>query len=145
MIYSDQNISDVLFDYCCHPKRGDDIVGFKKSSRVIVHHKFCKRASTLIEQKEQTVFVKWTREAPERYKLIVGLENKRGSLASFLQYLAKMQIDLVTIELGQSQEGYADYFEMILELPDKNIELARKRLKAKYKVIDFVSVNDVYK
>jgi len=145
VIYSNQNVSNVLFDYCCHPKRGDDIIGFKKGSDVMVHHKFCERASTLMEQKEQMIFVKWTREAPERYRLIVGLENKRGSLATFLQYLAKMQINLVTIELGQSEEGHADYFEMILELPDKNVELAREKLKARYKVIDFVSANDVYK
>ena len=145
VIYSNQNVSNVLFDYCCHPKRGDDIIGFKKGSDVMVHHKFCERASTFMEQKEQMIFVKWTREAPERYRLIVGLENKRGSLATFLQYLAKMQINLVTIELGQSEEGHADYFEMILELPDKNVELAREKLKARYKVIDFVSVHDVYK
>ena len=145
VIYSNQNVSNILFDYCCHPKRGDDIIGFKKGSDVMVHHKFCERASMLMEQKEQMIFVKWTREAPERYRLIVSLENKRGSLATFLQYLAKMQINLVTIELGKSEEGHADYFEMILELPDKNVELAREKLKARYKVIDFVSVNDVYK
>jgi len=145
VIYSNQNVSNVLFDYCCHPKRGDDIIGFKKGNSVMVHHKFCERASILMEQKEQMIFVKWTREAPDRYRLIVSLENKRGSLATFLQYLAKMQINLVTIELGKSEEGHADYFEMILELPDKNVELAREKLKARYKVIDFVSANDVYK
>jgi GTP pyrophosphokinase len=98
-----------------------------------------------MSQKEEMVFVKWTREAPERYKLLVSIENEKGSLASFLQYLAKMQINLVTIELGKSEEGHADYFEMILELPDKNVDLIRERLKARYKVIDFVSAKDVYK
>ncbi len=145
VIYSNQNVSNVLFDYCCHPKRGDAILGFKKGNSVTVHHKFCKRAALLMEQKEQMVFVKWTREAPDRYKLIVSLENKRGSLASFLQYLAKMQINLVTIELGKSEEGHADFFEMILELPDKNVDMVKKRLKTKYKIIEFVSVNDAYK
>ncbi len=145
VIYSNQNISKTLFDFCCHPKRGDDIIGFKKGSNAMVHHKFCERASTLMEQKEQMVFVKWTREAPERYRLIVSLENKMGSLASFLQYLAKMQINLITIELGKSEEGHADYFEMILELPDKNVAQARGKLKDRYKIIEFVSANDVYK
>ena len=145
VVYSNQNVSNVLFDYCCHPKRGDDIIGFKRGNSVIVHHKFCENASTLMSQKEQMVFVKWSREAAERYRLIVSLENKRGSLATFLQYLAKMQINLVTIELGKSEEGHADYFEMILELPDKNVDLARKKLRARYKIVDFVSVKDVYK
>ncbi len=145
VIYSHQNISNVLFDYCCHPKRGDDILGFKKGNDVTVHHKFCERAATLMEQKEQMVFVKWTKEAPDRFKLIVSLENKRGSLATFLQYLAKMQVNLITIELGKSEEGHADYFEMIIELPDKDMNSARDKLKSRYRVIEFVSVNDVYK
>lgn len=145
VIYSNQNINNVLFDYCCHPKRGDSIIGFKRGHDVIVHHKFCERAAILMNKKEQTVFVKWTKEAPDRYKLIVSLENKKGSLATFLQYLAKMQINLITIELGKSDEGNADYFEMILELPEKNMELAREKLKARYKIIDFVSLHDVYK
>ena len=145
VIYSNQHVTNVLFDYCCHPKRGDNIIGFKRGHDVIVHHKFCENASHLMSQNETMVFVKWTREAPERYKLLVSIENEKGSLASFLQYLAKMQINLVTIELGKTEEGHADYFEMILELPDKNIDLARGKLKARYKVLDFVSLKDVYK
>lgn len=146
VIYSNHHIANVYFDYCCHPKRGDDIVGFKKGNDVFVHHKLCERAASLMEESEPMVFVKWTREAPERYKLIVSLENKKGSLASFLAYLAKMQINLVTIELGKAEdEGHADYFEMILELPDKNVNAVRENLKGKYRVIEFVSVNDAYK
>jgi GTP diphosphokinase / guanosine-3',5'-bis(diphosphate) 3'-diphosphatase len=145
VIYSHFNISSVLFDYCCHPKRGDDIIGFKKGNDVIVHHKLCERAASFMKNKETMVFVKWTREAPERYKLIVSLENKRGSLAGFLQFLAKMQVNLVTIELGKSEERTADFFELIIELPDKNMDSAREKLLTKYRVIEFVSVNDAYK
>jgi len=146
VIYSNYHISNVYFDYCCHPKRGDDIVGFKKGTDIFVHHKLCERAAVLMDENEPMVFVKWTKEAPDRYKLIVSLENKKGSLASFLLYLAKMEINLVTIELGKSDdEGHADYFEMILELPDKNINAVRDNLKNKYRIIQFVSVNDAYK
>jgi GTP pyrophosphokinase len=145
VVYSNQNISNVFFDFCCHPKRGDDIMGFRKGNQVFVHHKLCDRAYELLEKKATMVFVKWTRDAPERYKLIVSLENKRGALASFLGYLAKMQINLVTIELGKSEEGHVDFFEMILELPDKSTDSIRSNLKSKYSVIEFVSVDDVYK
>ena len=146
VIYSNHHIANVYFDYCCHPKRGDDIVGFKKGNDVFVHHKLCERAASLMDLEEDMVFVKWTKEAPERYKLIVSLENKKGSLAAFLLYLAKMQINLVTIELGKSEdEGHADYFEMILELPDKNVDSVRDNLKSKYRIIEFISVTDAYK
>ncbi len=145
VIYSNQNISNVYFDFCCHPKRGDDIFGFKKGNDVFVHHKLCERAGEMMDKSETMVFVKWTKDAPDRYKLIVSLENKKGCLAAFLLYLAKMQINLVTIELGKSEEGHADYFEMILELPDKPIKSIRNNLKTKYSVIEFVSINDAYK
>jgi GTP pyrophosphokinase len=145
VVYSSQHISNVYFDFCCHPKRGDDIFGFKKGSDVFVHHKLCDRASKLMSENATMVFVKWTKDAPDKYKLLISLENKKGSLASFLLYLAKMQINLVTIELGNSEEGHADYFEMILELPDVLVDSIRKNLKSKYRVIEFVSVNDAYK
>ncbi len=146
VIYSNHNISNVYFDYCCHPKRGDDIVGFRKGNDVFVHHKLCERATILMDENEPMTFVKWTKEAPDRYKLIVSLENKKGSLATFLAYLAKMQVNLVTIELGKAEdEGHADYFEMILELPEKNINSVRDNLKGRYRVIELVSAKDAYK
>jgi len=145
VVYSNQNVSSALFDYCCHPKRGDAILGFKRGHHVMVHHKFCEKAASLLENKEQVIFVKWTREAPEHYKLLVSLENEKGSLASFLLYLAKMQVNLVTIELSKSEESNSDYFEMIVELPEKNLSSIKSNLKAKYKIINFVSLNDVYK
>ena len=78
--------------------------------------------------------------------MIVSLENKKGSLASFLAYLAKLEINLVTIALGKAEdEGHSDYFEMILELPDKNLSNIRENLKTHYRIIQFVSVNDAYK
>ena len=69
VIYSNHNIANVYFDYCCHPKRGDDIVGFRKGNDVFVHHKLCERAAILIDENEPMTFVKWTKEAPDRYKL----------------------------------------------------------------------------
>ena len=145
VVYSNQNISNVLFDYCCHPKRGDDIVGFKKASVVTIHHKFCEKTTKLIEKKEPMAFVKWSKDIPSRYKLLVIIENKKGSLASFLQFLAKMDINVVTIQLGQNEDVQADFFELILEFPDKNTQKIKDNIKEKYKVIELVPVDDVYK
>ena len=99
-----------------------------------------------MEHKDEMIFVKWTRNAPHRYKLIVSIENKRGSLASFLFYLAKMQINLVTIELGKSEDGHVDYFELVIELPEgADSTHMRESIKMRYKLIEFISLNDAYK
>ncbi|MDR3346780.1 MAG: RelA/SpoT family protein [Campylobacteraceae bacterium] len=147
VIYSNQSVSSVMFDHCCHPKRGDDIIGFvKKSGDVTVHHKMCERAAKMMESKEPMIFVKWTRDAPGQYKLLVSIENKRGSLAAFLAFLAKIQVNIQTIELKKAEDGAADYFRIVIELPeDVKPEQIKDNIKERYKLIEFVSLNDAYK
>ncbi|NPA81260.1 MAG: bifunctional (p)ppGpp synthetase/guanosine-3',5'-bis(diphosphate) 3'-pyrophosphohydrolase [Epsilonproteobacteria bacterium] len=144
--YSVGGISEVYFDYCCHPKIGDDIVAFlRKGNEANVHHKLCSNAIKMIESHEKMVFVEWSKKRPNRYKVIVSLENTKGSLASFLQFLAKFNINLVTIKLGESEEGLKSYFEMTLDFPEKDVEKIQDKIAAKYKVIEFSRVDDAYK
>ena len=91
------------------------------------------------------IFVKWTRVAPHRFKIILSLENRRGSLAEFLTYMAKMQVDLVTISLTETREATADFFELTIELGENlNVNEIKERLRDRYKIIDFVSLDDAY-
>lgn len=145
VVYSNYKVSDVEFDYCCNPKRGDDIIGFRNGHSVIVHHKLCERASKLMQSGKEMIFVKWTRNAPLRYKIILSLENKRGSLATFLAFLSKMQIDLVTITLKESYDKQADFFELTIEV-NENLDLndIREKIKDKYKIVEFISLKDAY-
>jgi GTP pyrophosphokinase len=147
VVYSNFSIKSVDFDYCCNPKRGDDIIGFRNGSNVTVHHKLCERAAKLMSDKEEMIFVKWTRNAPHRYKVIVSIENKRGSLAEFLTYLAKLNVDLVTITLSESDDLIAaDYFDVVIELSE-NLDSSsiRDKLKDRYKIAEFSSLSDAYK
>lgn len=146
VVYSNFNVSSVEFDYCCNPKRGDDIMGFRNGHDVSVHHKFCERALNLMRNGNENIFVKWTRIAPHRYKIILSIENKRGSLASFLAYLARLDVDLVSIKLSENSEKSVDYFEMTIELNENlNSNDIKEKLKNKYKIIEFTSLNDAYK
>ena len=91
------------------------------------------------------IFVKWTRVAPHRFKIILSLENRRGSLAEFLTYMAKMQVDLVTISLTETREATADFFELTIELGENlNVNEIKEQLRDRYKIIDFVSLDDAY-
>ena len=144
-VYSIGGVSKVYFDYCCHPKIGDDIVAFKKSNEANVHHKLCANAIKMIEDREPMLFVEWSKKRPNRYKMIVSLENTKGSLASFLQFLAKFNINLVTIKLDESEEGHTNYFEMTLDFPEKGVEKIKEKIVNKYKIIEFVRVDDAYK
>ncbi|WP_373408088.1 RelA/SpoT family protein [Campylobacter hyointestinalis] len=146
VVYSNHKINAVEFDYCCNPKRGDDIIGFRSGHNVVVHHKLCERATKFMENKDEMIFVKWTRNAPHRYKVILSIENKRGSLAAFLTYLAKLNVDLVTITLNESDDSVAgDYFDVTIEL-NENLDsnAIRDRLKERYKIVEFKSLSDAY-
>lgn len=146
VVYSNHDIKEVQFDYCCNPKRGDDIIGFRHNHNVTAHHKFCERAETLMKNGQEMIFVKWTRNAPHKYKIILNLENKRGSLAEFLNYLVKLQVDLVAINFNENSDKSSDYFEIVIELNENlNSDSIKDRLKNHYKIVDFVSLDDAYR
>ena len=146
VIYSNYKITSAEFDYCCNPKRGDDIMGFRHGHRAVVHHKLCERASKLLENGEEMIFVRWTKVAPDRYKIILSLENKRGSLAEFLTDLAKLKIDLVTINLADGgEEDSAEYFELVIQIVENvDSQKVMESLKNKYKIVEFSSLADAY-
>ncbi|WP_180374468.1 RelA/SpoT family protein [Campylobacter pinnipediorum] len=145
VIYSNHKITNVEFDYCCNPKRGDDIIGFRQNHNAIVHHKLCERANKFISDKNEMIFVKWTRNAPHRYKIILSLENRKGSLAEFLTYLTKFGINLATIGLNESSGVTSNIFILSVEICDGiSVDMVKKRLKERFKIIDFISENDAY-
>ena len=145
VLYVTSNYSKVIFDYCCHPKRGDEIVAFKKGGDVIVHHKFCSYAGELMDAFEPMVFVRWSTHKLDRYKLLVSIENKKGSLASFLLFLAKIDIDLLSIEVARSEDSHINYFELVVEMQKKSKEKMLKDINKKYKIIEFAPLDDAYK
>ncbi len=149
-IYSTHNYSSVSFDYCCHPKDGDEIVAIAKASSITVHHKFCQKAKELIDERKKCVFIKWSRKKNNIYKLIVSIENKKGALAKFLQYLAKIDVDLVNISLSKSEDSLNSYFEIDIEISnDSDLKSIKEKIINKnnqsYNIIDFFAINDAYK
>ncbi len=150
VIYSTNHYSNISFDYCCHPKNGDDIVGIVKGANITVHHKFCQKAKTLIDEKKKSVFIKWAEKKEQIFKLIISIENKKGALAKFLQYLAKIEVDLLNISLSKSEDNLTSYFEIDIEISkDTDANIVKDKLINKksdsYNIIDFFAINDAYK
>lgn len=144
VIYSNHKITNVEFDYCCNPKRGDSIVGFRNGHNVLVHHKLCERANKMIGKNEMA-FVKWTKIAPHRYKIILNLENRKGALAEFLTFLARLGVNVATINLNESGDISRNYFVLSVEISENiSADDVKERLKERYKIIDFTSQDDAY-
>jgi len=144
-IFSVNSVSSVVFDYCCHPKAGDQIMAFLDKSKVHVHHKMCKSAGKYLDAKKPMVFVRWERKNIYNYKLIASLHNEKGALAKFLTYLARIGIDISSIELGKNSGEYTKYCEIGFESKDENMHTLRTKIETKIKVIHLIRTDDAYK
>lgn len=145
VVYSNTSINDIVFDYCCHPKFGDEVMGFLEKSKVHVHHKMCQNAAKKLENNEKMVFVKWAKEKIFKFKLIASLPNEKGALADFLAYLAKQNIDIVAIELGKDNLDYIHYCDIVFQSEEADINTLRAKIESKIKVVHLVRSDDAYK
>jgi GTP diphosphokinase / guanosine-3',5'-bis(diphosphate) 3'-diphosphatase len=145
IIYSKYSIGKVEFDYCCHPKSGDDIVVFYKKGKAIIHHKLCDFAHTKIMDNEPMLKGEWIKEGITTYKMVVSLENQQGALANFINFLAKSHANILSLELGKSKHDYAQYCELLAEFQEKSLQTTKEKLQQRYKVIEFTSAKDAYK
>ena len=143
VIYTSYPIMKVEFDYCCHPKRGDEIVAFREGHKAIVHHKMCHVAQKKIEEGVPALFIEWKEDSIPKYKLIALLPDRKGALAHFLQYLSKLDINIISIELGKNIER-TNLCEMEFESDIADIEILRKKIATKVKIIEFIKTTDAY-
>ncbi len=144
-IKSHQNINDVTFKYCCHPKNGDEIIAFKKGSVAEIHHKMCDTALVKIEEDEKMLLVAWNAQRVYKYQLTASLVNSKGALAKFLLFLAKMGVDILSIELGNKKEDEMQYCSLTFTTKDSDLSGLRKKIEQKTHIVEFVCADDIYK
>lgn len=144
-LFSNSYVSDVVFDYCCHPKAGDEIVAFLEKSKAYVHHKMCKSAIKKLEINEQMLFVRWEKQNIYNYNMIVSLHSGKGTLAEFLNFLVKLNIDINSIELRKNKSESSRYCELGFESKEADINSLRARMEQKIKVIHLIRTDDAYR
>ncbi|MBN2870108.1 MAG: bifunctional (p)ppGpp synthetase/guanosine-3',5'-bis(diphosphate) 3'-pyrophosphohydrolase [Campylobacterales bacterium] len=144
-VYANRSVGDAVFDYCCHPKTGDEIVAFLQDGKAHVHHKMCKHAAVMMERNEPMVFVRWKQQHYFRYHLIISMQSAQGSLADLLTYMAKMGADINSIELGKEKSEHTQYCEMEFQTLEADINRLRSKLEKKGKIIQFFRTDDAYR
>jgi RelA/SpoT family (p)ppGpp synthetase len=143
--YTNKNIESVEFDYCCHPKLGDEIVAFHQRGRAVIHHKLCSKAYELMKQDTPMLHVEWKSKQSAKYRLIVGLQNKKGALLELLQELNKLDLNITNIELGIQSSDTAEYCKLEVETTSDNSNIIKDIISKKFKLADFISLKDAYK
>jgi len=136
-VLSNKPIQDISFHYCCHPKFGDKIVGILNKKEVEIHHRFCNNAENKIKK---AVFVEWVSNSQNRYFLVVSLQNKKGELAKFVNFLNKLDVFIHSISLGKE----ANNCKLEIEFDDKKLNSIKEKISKEYKVIEFIPIKDAY-
>lgn len=144
-VISNKSVNGLVFDYCCHPKMSDPIVGILHGSKVHIHHKMCQNALQEIKEHKPMVFVKWEDKKVYHYHIIVSLQTGQGALANFLTYLAKIDIDIASIVLGKEKVEHVHYCEIDFHSTEANIYQLQGKIEKKVKVINLIRTDDAYK
>jgi len=142
--YINRPVENIEFDYCCHPKVGDQIVAFYKDNKVIIHHKLCKKAYQMIVDKEDMIFVKWKSNKMSRYRLIISLYNRKGALADLLGKLSVLNLNVTSIELGIKSSDTAEYCQIEVESIENKKSILKEQIAQRFKLIDIISLDDAY-
>ena len=137
LILSNKPVNEIKFNYCCHPKVGDKILGLLDKKEVEIHHRFCNNAEKNLKN---AVFVKWINEEENRYFLVVSLPNKKGELAKFVSFISKLDIFIHSIELGKDSNNC----KLEIEFDNKKFDKIKKAIKKLYNIIEFIPTKDAY-
>ena len=142
--FTNKPLDGVEFDYCCHPKVGDQIVAFYKDSKAIIHHKLCKKAYSKILAEEPMIHVSWRSSKLSRYRLIISLQNQRGVLADLLTKLSALDLNIISIELGIQSSESAEYCQIEAESSETKKSILAEKISQKLKLVEIISLDDAY-
>jgi len=142
--FTNKPIDSIEFDYCCHPKAGDQIVAFYKESKVIIHHKLCSKAYEMIKDGYSMMWVSWRGAKLSKYRLIISLQNKKGVLADLLKVLSDMDLNILSIELGIQSSESAEYCQIEVESTESKKTVLEDKLSRYIKLIEITSLDDAY-
>ncbi len=142
--FTNKPLDGVEFDYCCHPKVGDQIVAFYKDSKAIIHHKLCKKAYEKILAEQPMIHVSWSTTKLSRYRLTISLQNQKGILADLLTKLSDLDLNVISIELGIQSSDSAEYCQIEVESSEAKKSLLSEKISQKFKLIEIISLDDAY-
>jgi guanosine-3',5'-bis(diphosphate) 3'-pyrophosphohydrolase len=142
--YTNRPLEGVEFDYCCHPRVGDEIVAFYKESKAIIHHKLCKKAYSCMQNRDAMVLVAWSTAKQSRYRLLISLQNQKGVLAALLATLSKLDLNILRIELDIHRSDRAEYCQIDVESLQKDKSKLAQKIGQHYKLVEITSLDDAY-
>ena len=144
LIYSNRKIKKIEYDFCCHPKKGDNVVAFLDNKNIFVHNKMCDMALKMIENNKSGIFISWNINQINQLRLIVALKDKVGVLAEFITRLSKDNISITSLELGKDSIHLKSNNVQVIIDTELDIEYVRDNVLKNFNVIEISHIKDNY-
>lgn len=122
----------INFANCCHPIPGDEILGFISTEKgLVIHRETCHNIKNIKNQPEKCLDVRWDENHEGTFfaELQIEVVNRRGSLATIANEIAKTNTDIERVRSEDKDETYS-LMQFTINVHDR-IHLARviKHLK----------------
>ncbi len=98
----------ISFAHCCYPIPGDSVSGILTTSKGMVMHKNdCHNLSVAKNNKQQWLNIEWQADENEEFevKISIDVTNRRGTLASIANVIAKMGINIENLDVVEKDNS----------------------------------------
>ncbi|HHD74504.1 MAG TPA: hypothetical protein ENK87_03175 [Nitratifractor sp.] len=99
----------------------------------------------MIHSGAKMIYVDWKEKQQLKYKLIVALHNRAGTLLELLKELEKFDLNITKIEFGIENSNEAEYCTLEVETSLDIQNRIKDIIANKFRLIDFISLKDAYK
>jgi GTP pyrophosphokinase len=126
--------ASVQFARCCRPIPGDGIVGYLgRGEGLVVHAAKCSVALKLLNKdRDRFIGVEWSDEPVRTFEttIVVTVDQGKGALARIASTLARAEVDIAHIDMGQETQLESADLRLVIAVRDReHLELALRALR----------------
>jgi GTP pyrophosphokinase len=133
VILDGSETGSVQYAKCCRPVPGDEILGYLgRGEGLTVHHAQCSVASRLqYKDSERFIAVAWADECTRLFEtgIVVTVTNRKGVLARVSAELARSEVDITHVDMGDEAGLDTTDLRFVIEVRDSaHLEAALRNL-----------------
>ena len=110
----------INFAHCCYPVPGDNVVGITTGKGIVMHRKKCLNLAAIKNKRSQWLDILWNPQENEFFQVPIKItaKNQSGVLATAVNILAKMQINIESINQTNKDNAHK-YIDLIADVANK--------------------------
>ena len=112
----------ISFANCCYPVPGDKVASILTTNKgLVLHRVICSNLIRAKQKNEQWLDVDWRPDYSEEFKtsIRVYVENRRGMLASIVNVISKIGINIENLEV-EEKDNYVKAFKLLINVSGVN-------------------------